>query len=231
MNRVIPTESGDINISITRKRIKNLYLRVTPPDGRVSVSAPLSTSDAEIERFILSRADWVAGQREKMTTLSPRRYRTGECLPYFGKQLTLDVVPHNGRTKVVREGQALTLFIKPDADENARKRAIDGWYRLELIEAAGAMLPACERTVGKQAGELRVRDMKTRWGTCNTRTAMITINLRLTEKPAECLRYVLIHELCHLHEPGHDARFWKRMDQYYPDWKRVRKLLRTRDEQ
>jgi predicted metal-dependent hydrolase len=102
---------------------------------------------------------------------------------------------------------------------------------LELIEAAGAMLPACERTVGKQAGELRVRDMKTRWGTCNTRTAMITINLRLTEKPAECLRYVLIHELCHLHEPGHDARFWKRMNQYYPDWKRVRKLLRTRDEQ
>jgi predicted metal-dependent hydrolase len=231
MNRVIPTEAGDINISITRKRIKNLYLRVTPPDGRVSVSAPLSTSDAEIERFVLSRADWVAGQREKMTTISPRRYRTGECLPYFGKQLTLSVVPHNGRTKVLREGQTLTLFIKPDADENARKRAIDGWYRLELIEAAGAMLPACERTVGKQAGELRVRDMKTRWGTCNTRTAMITINLRLTEKPAECLRYVLIHELCHLHEPGHDARFWKRMNQYYPDWKRVRKLLRTRDEQ
>jgi len=107
-----------------------------------------------------------------------------------------------------------------------RKRAIDAWYRLELIEAAGAMLPSCERAVGKRAGELRVRDMKTRWGTCNVKTACVTINLRLAEKPAECLRYVLTHELCHLHEPGHDERFWKRMDVYFPDWKRVRKLLR-----
>jgi predicted metal-dependent hydrolase len=130
---------------------------------------------------------------------------------------------------VTREGQTLILAIKPDADVNTRKRSIDGWYRLELIEAAGAMLPACERTVGKRAGELRVRDMKTRWGTCNTKTGAITINLRLAEKPAECLRYVLMHELCHLHEPAHDERFWKRMDAYYPDWRRVRKLLRTRD--
>jgi predicted metal-dependent hydrolase len=70
--------------------------------------------------------------------------------------------------------------------------------------------------------------MKTRWGTCNIKTAMITLNLRLAERPAECLRYVLTHELCHLHEAGHGERFWKRMDAYYPDWKRVRKLLKQR---
>ncbi len=231
MNRVLTTESGDINISITRKRIKNLYLRVTPPDGRVCVNAPLNASDGEIERFIFTRADWIIGQREKMAAIQPHIYETGETLPYFGKQLNLVVLPHVGRTKVTHEGHTLTLLIKSEANVAARKRAIDNWYRLELIEAAGAMLPGCERTVGKQAGELRVRDMKTRWGTCNTQTAMITINLRLVEKSAECLRYVMIHELCHLHEPGHDERFWKRMDQYYPDWKRVRKLLRTHGEQ
>jgi len=231
MNRVFSTDSGDINISITRKHIKNLYLRVTPPDGRVRVNAPLHVSDGEIERFVLSRADWILSQREKMDSVAPRVYETGETIPYFGKRLRLVVLPHAGRTKVLREGQTLTLRIKPDADAGARKRAIDGWYRLELIEAAGAMLPTCERTVGKQAGELRIRDMKTRWGTCNTKTATITINLRLAEKPAECLRYVLTHELCHLYEPGHNERFWKRMDTYYPDWKRVRKLLRTGGEQ
>jgi predicted metal-dependent hydrolase len=66
MNRVLSTRSGDITISITRKRIKNLYLRVTPPDGRVCVNAPLNISDAEIERFVLSRADWIVEQREKI---------------------------------------------------------------------------------------------------------------------------------------------------------------------
>lgn len=231
MNRVLSTDSGDINISITRKNIKNLYLRVTPTDGRVRVSAPLHVSDGEIERFVLSRAGWILSQREKMDSVAPRVYETGETIPYFGKRLRLSVLPHSGRTKVLREGQTLTLRIKPDADADARKRAIDDWYRLELIEAAGAMLPNCERTVGKQAGELRIRDMKTRWGTCNTKTATVTINLRLAEKPAECLRYVLTHELCHLYEPGHNERFWRRMDAYYPEWKRVRKLLRTGGEQ
>ncbi len=231
MNRVFSTESGDICISITRKRIKNLYLRVVPPDGRVCVNAPLNISDAEIERFVSSRADWIVKQREKMAAIAPRVYETGATIPYFGKRLDLVVLPHAGRMKITREGRTLTLRIKPDADMDARKRAVDGWYRMELAEAAGAMLPACERTVGKQAGELRIRDMKTRWGTCNTTTATITINLRLAEKPAECLRYVLTHELCHLYEPGHNERFWKRMDRYYPDWKRVRKFLRTHSEQ
>lgn len=231
MNRVFSTESGDICISITRKRIKNLYLRVVPPDGRVCVNAPLNISDAEIERFVSSRADWIVKQREKMAAIAPRVYETGATIPYFGKRLDLVVLPHAGRMKITREGRTLTLRIKPDADMDARKRAVDGWYRMELVEAAGAMLPACERTVGKQAGELRIRDMKTRWGTCNTTTATITINLRLAEKPAECLRYVLTHELCHLYEPGHNERFWKRMDRYYPDWKRVRKFLRTHSEQ
>ena len=52
--------------------------------------------------------------------------------------------------------------------------------------------------------------------------------LRLAEKPPECLKYVLIHELCHLHVAGHGEQFWRRMDGYYPDWKRVRKLLKNR---
>lgn len=227
MNRVFQTESGDVCISITRKHIKNIYLRVTPPDGRVSVNAPINIGDAEIERFVLSRLDWIIDQRGKMVPQAPCEYETGEIFPYFGKQLNLVVLAHTGRTNVMREGRTLTLRIKPGADADARKRAIDGWYRLELIEAAGAMLPGCERIVGKQAAELRIRDMKTRWGTCNTKTATVTLNLRLAEKPAECLRYVLIHELCHLYEAGHNERFWKRMDAYYPDWKRARKLLRT----
>ncbi|MEN6338535.1 MAG: M48 family metallopeptidase, partial [Clostridiaceae bacterium] len=78
-----------------------------------------------------------------------------------------------------------------------------------------------------RAGELKIRDMKTRWGTCNIKTGAVTINLRLAEKPPECLGYVLKHELCHLHEPGHGERFWKRMDVYCPDWKRIRKLLKV----
>lgn len=216
---------GAYTVNVTRKRIKNLYLRVLP-EG-ICVSAPARISDAEITRFVLSRADWIAQQQQKQAAL-PRGYGDGDVIPYFGKELTLRRIDRTGRSYIELRGDVLELYIHPDANEAARKKAIDAWYRAELYEAAGAMLPAIERTVGKRAGELKVRDMKTRWGTCNIKTALITLNLRLAEKPAECLRYVLTHELCHLHEAGHGERFWKRMDVYYPDWKRVRKLLKQR---
>ncbi len=220
--------AGRYDVTVTRKRMKNLYLRVLPQGGGLTVSAPLRTSEAEISRFVLSREDWIERQLAKQSAAGPRRYEDGEEIPYFGKRLTLSVIPVAGRNGAMLRGDALELRIKQGADEKARKKLVDAWYRAELYEAAGTMLPAVERTVGKRAGELRVRDMKTRWGTCNVKTANVTLNLRLAEKPAECLRYVLTHELCHLHEPGHGERFWRRMDLYYPDWKRVRKLLKTR---
>ena len=216
---------GAYAVQVNRKRIKNLYLRVLPQEG-VCVNAPLHSSDAEIARFVLSRADWISQQLARHASKPARSYLDGEAVPYFGKTLTLRLLPRTGRAYINLRGDVLELGVHPDAGEQARKKLVDAWYRAALYEAAGAMLPAIERTVGKRAGELKVRDMKTRWGTCNIKTAMITLNLRLAEKPAECLRYVLTHELCHLHEAGHGERFWKRMDEYYPDWKRVRKLLK-----
>lgn len=227
MEKTIQTELGPLTVTITRKRMKNLYLRVLPPDGKLQVTAPNRVSDLEIERFLLGRLDWIARQREKVANKRMVGFTDGETLPYFGRALTLRLIETTGRTKAERAGETLTLCIREDADLQARKRAVDAWYRGELLSAAEAMLPACERTVGKRAGELKIRDMKTRWGTCNIKTGAVTINLRLAEKPPECLGYVLTHELCHLHEPGHGERFWKRMDVYCPDWKRIRKLLKV----
>jgi len=228
MDKTRSVSAGRFEVTVTRKRMKNIYLRVLPPDGRLAVSAPLNTGDAEIRRFIESRADWILKQRTRVLSTRAPALENGETIPCFGARLTLRVLPCSGRAKAERTGELLTLSVKPEANEAARKKTLNGWYRAELIRAAEAMLPDCERAVGKRAGELKVRDMKTRWGTCNIKTAAITLNLRLAEKPPECLRYVLTHELCHLHEAGHGERFWRRMDAYFPDWKRVRKLLKTR---
>ncbi len=215
-------------VYVTRKRMKNIYLRVQPPDAKITVSAPLSVPEEQIRRFVESRADWILKQQKKVLSARPASLENGAEAQYFGRALALSFVPTTGRTKVERLGDTLRISMKPEADDQARKKAVDGWYRAELQRAAQELLPECERIVGKRAGELRIRDMKTRWGTCNVRTALVTINLRLAEKPPECLEYVLIHELCHLHVAGHGEQFWRRMDGYYPDWKRVRKLLKNR---
>jgi predicted metal-dependent hydrolase len=220
--------AGAYELNVARKNIKNLYLRVLPPDGAIWLHVPLHTSETQISRFVLSRAAWIDKQLARQAGHGPRLYEDGDIVAYFGKRLTLRLLYRSGRVNAQRKGDTLELTVRSDADADAKKKALDAWYRAELYEAAGAMLPPIERTVGRRAGELRVRDMKTRWGTCNTKTGNITLNLRLAEKPAECLRYVITHELCHLHETGHTERFWRRMDEYYPDWKRARKLLKEK---
>ena len=83
----------------------------------------------------------------------------------------------------------------------------------------------CETVVGKHAAAWRIRAMKTRWGSCNVRTAVITLNLQLAQYDLRALRYVITHELTHLWVRGHDARFYARMDAYFPDWREVRRAL------
>ena len=68
--------------------------------------------------------------------------------------------------------------------------------------------------------------MKTRWGSCNSRSGHLNFNLKLLDMPAECLDYVVVHELCHLWEPNHSKAFWAHVERVYPDWKRVRKSMR-----
>lgn len=72
--------------------------------------------------------------------------------------------------------------------------------------------------------------MKTRWGTCNIQKKRIWLNIQLAEKPPECLEYVVTHELTHLHEAGHNKRFWSLMDRFYPEWRRAKQLLKEKPE-
>lgn len=82
--------------------------------------------------------------------------------------------------------------------------------------------------MGLHANEWRIRDMKTRWGTCNIRERRIWLSLHLAKYPPQCLEGVITHELVHLLERGHNKRFYHFMDLFYPDWRTVKKMLAER---
>ena len=67
--------------------------------------------------------------------------------------------------------------------------------------------------------------MKTRWGTCNTVTGKIWLNLQLAKKPLICLEYVILHELTHLKVRNHGKDFIAVMDRYMPDWQTIKKKM------
>lgn len=99
-------------------------------------------------------------------------------------------------------------------------------YTQQLLQTLPQVIEKCEAVTGLHAREWKLRDMKTRWGTCNVEKKRIWLNIQLAAYPGECLEYVVTHELVHLLERGHNAVFWGYMDQFFPDWRRVRKMLR-----
>lgn len=96
-------------------------------------------------------------------------------------------------------------------------------------EALSEILPGVfdryERLMGVRCSRWRLRRMVSRWGSCNVRTGVITINTELAHLPRECLESVVVHELCHLRVSGHNAEFYALMDTYYPQWRAARKIL------
>ena len=218
----IPTE-------IRYKNIKNLYLRVCPPDGHIELSVPQRTAQREIESFVRRRRAWI---EERLRLLAVRAekpvplYADGERIRLWGTEYPLVCRPlTRGKAYAECVEHRILLHVREDADADVRRAAIEMLYRTELAAAIEREAPACECIVGKRAACWRIRPMKTRWGSCNVRTAAITLNLELARYDVRALRYVITHELTHLWVRGHDARFYAHMDAYFPDWREVRRAL------
>ena len=218
----------DMTITLERKNIKNMYLRVLPPTGEVKVSAPLSLSDREIISFIEARKDWILKKQKQISEnkiKAPLKYTTGEKHPLWGKNYTLQLIK-NDKVKNVAvdyEKSILYLPVPTRSSIEKRKRTLDEFYRTELQDAIPPVLDKCGKIVGKSPAEVKVRKMKN-WGNCNQK-GRITLNINLAKKDPICLEYVMIHELCHLIEFNHGKKFKKLMDTFCPNWKEIKKRL------
>lgn len=219
---------GEITAEVVLKDIKNVHLSVYPPQGKVRISAPLRMGLDTIRVFALSKLTWIRNQQLKLRAQereAPREYLNSESHYYRGRRYLLKVIEQNGASGIELSHRRLILRIPPGADEARRRSVIDEWYRQRLKEAVAPLIAKWEKAMGVQAGRIRVQKMKTRWGSCNPQTKSILINLELAKKPAECLEYIVVHELVHLLEPKHDSKFIEIMNRYLPKWKFLRDEL------
>lgn len=216
---------GGIDVAVTRKRIKNLNLRIDPSSGAVSLSAPIRASQGSIESFILSRLDWI----RKHGGVQRR-----EASPAAENTVMLRGVPvsyaaENGREMdSALESGALIIRCKTPVDEAAVKKAMDAFLRRELAFDAQRLFDKWLPILGEEEpAAIVIRDMKSRWGTCNYAKRRITLNLQLMHRPPASLEYVVIHELCHLKVHGHTPDFWALVASLCPCWKEQRRALST----
>ena len=209
-----------IPAQIRYKNIKNLYLRVR--DGFIELSVPQRTTLRAMEHFVRRRRAWIE-ERQRLFSV---RVEKGARIRLWGVEYHLVCrTLLRGRAYAERIADGIVLHVPEDADVDVRRAAIEAFYRTELAAAIKREAPVCERVVGKRAALWRIRVMKTRWGSCNVRTAAITLNLQLAQCDVRALRYVITHELTHLWVRGHNALFYAHMDRYFPGWKEVRQEL------
>ena len=227
--KVYQIRVDDLDVSIYRKQIRHLYLKVGPSDDCVRVSAPLHIDDELIKRVVCKRKHWIRKQQKKQRLRgrkSEYQFRTGETHYVEGASVCLSVRFYEGAPSVnLVNGSTLQLNVPSGTNQEQRKEIIAQWYRHRLRSAVPKLIAAWEPIMGITVGEWRIRKMKTRWGSCNTRAGRIWISLELAKKSIKCLEYVVVHEMAHLIEPSHNRRFWGILDNLMPNWRTYRDEL------
>jgi predicted metal-dependent hydrolase len=219
---------GTIHAELVRKRIKNIYIRVYPPDGKVVISVPARMPARKIDEFIRSKTPWISRQHERLRNTErqrPAEFSDGEYHKYEGRNYLLKIIDGTNKISVRLYDGSILMSLDKSYDRAAREKIMDAWYRKTLKARIPALKEKWEQRMQVHVSEVRIRKMKTKWGTCNVRARRIWLNLELAKYDDSILEYIFVHEMVHLLERKHNRRFYSLMDSYLPDWKERKKIM------
>lgn len=221
---------GDMRADVVRKDIKHVHLSVYPPDGRVRISAPRNMALDTIRVYAITRLDWIKRQQRKFREQereAPREFLDRESHFVWGKRYLLKLVETDAAPAVKLKHSTIELHIRPASDAAKRREVLEAWYREQVKLAVPTLLSHWQPLMKVKAGRVLVQRMKTKWGSCNPESGLIRLNTDLARKPAACLEYIVVHELVHLLEPTHNARFQLLMDVHLPHWRQMKSELNS----
>lgn len=219
---------GEIAVDVVLKNIKNVHLTVHPPTGRVRISAPSRMSVETIRVFAISKLDWIRQQQRKFREQereTPREYLERESHYVWGKRYLLKVREEDLPPKVDLKHSHMILRVDPGTSVETKRALVARWYREQIRTAVRGLLAKWEPVIGVQIERVFIQKMKTKWGGCNPGARSIRLNTDLAKKPRECLEYIVVHEMVHMLEPTHNARFVALMDRHMPQWRTYREQL------
>lgn len=200
-----------VPVIIIRKKIKNIYMRFDE-----NLNLVVSTNKYTSEREILNILAKNQNSLERMYLRSSKHLEKSQEFWFLGKEYqviydeNVKNVAYNDNEIICKNSKMLDLYIKNEAQRI---------FSTEVLNY--------KKIIKTPDFTLKIRKMKTRWGVCNYKAKTITLNLELIKYPIECLRYVIVHEMCHFYHHNHSKEFWTLVGEYYPNYKIVRKELRS----
>ena len=219
---------GALSITVTFKSVKNVHLSVHPPEGKVTLVAPLGTRLEVARAYASSKLRWIRQQQAQLVAQAretPRQFVTRESHYVWGRRYLLTVVEEDTPASVKMDHRRITLSVRPGTDAGKRDAIYQRWQRSLLHEVIPPLIERWEKRIGVKVDGFFLQRMKTKWGGCNHSRAHIRLNTELVKKPRDLLEYVVVHEMIHLLEPTHSERFVALLTQHYPAWKEARSEL------
>lgn len=232
VRRTYTVDSGGIPVRVTRKKIKTMRIRILKYDHSVRLSIPFGVSDERAMLFLSSREAWI---RETLARVSQHPMlespdeELGDSFPLWGVTYPLKIEEAGRRYALLlpqEEGGSAIFRVPIGSGNRGRAEFLRSFRKKELCAVLDKLFPKWEEITGLVKSDYDIRDMKNRWGSCNTKTKHIRMNLRLTCYPMCCTEYVVLHELCHIAVPNHGKDFKALLDRYMPAWEEVQALLK-----
>ena len=217
---------GSEIVSYRFRRARRRSIGILIDDDGLRVAAPAHTPIAEVEAFIREKARWVLQKLSKWRA-APKppvvNWSDGATIALLGAPVTVELLP--GRGGISLENGRLGIGLAPRAEPAAlRKRGI-AWIKERARALLGERLALYAASLGVPTPALALSNARKQWGLCRE-DGQVRLNWRLIHLPLPLIDYVVAHELAHLREMNHSARFWAVVGRLYPDYRKARSELR-----
>jgi predicted metal-dependent hydrolase len=216
-------------ITYTLKRSnkrRSIGLRID--DRGLTVSVPLRSSEKWLNSVLQDKAGWVVEKLDGWQVSAPpeRRWVDGESIPYLGELLGLRVVPSLFAAPVHRRDGELWVFVANGSEPACIEKAVSHWYQLEAGRLFAERVAYYAPLLDVAPRAVKLSAAKSQWGSC-TAQGVVRLNRQLIKLPLCLVDYVVVHELAHLREMNHSAKFWGVVEMVCPDYARLRSELRA----
>ncbi|MCX7996590.1 MAG: M48 family metallopeptidase [Patescibacteria group bacterium] len=228
-------DGNAVPYTIQRSRRRTIAATISA-DLSVLVKAPYFIPEFVIRRFLEEKKDWIVKKLQERQTHAGRTmfggWETGDTIHFFDRLLTVQISASEQATaaRLYQVNDTFQVILPIDTSPEARrhevKRLIHDWYRKRTLPELKRRVSAYAKMMGLDFETIRVKDVSSHWGSCSVRRNL-NFNYRIAMVPPDLADYVIIHELCHLKEMNHSARFWALVAQYCPDYREKRRRLKV----